>query len=391
MEPTQKSFGLPTGVNEGKFPVPLRRSTGAELEAEITTVSKSAVVDGLLEAVHGLMAVLNENRQLLAINDSMLQALNASGSLKEILGLRLGEAVHCIHAQAAPGGCGTTEFCPTCGAAIAQVVALAGTHAAEQLCTIEIPGDETHNNLFFRVRASPLKIGEHRYILLFMQDVSQEQRAAMLEQTFLHDLRNTAMGLTVGSELLAENLTGENGQTARDVVILANRLTREIELQRCLAHSSVNSFTSQPKPLSVGQLFDELQRSSHHHPAYAGRVLDFSPPQPDRTLCTDLTILHRILYNMIINALEASTAGGVVKITAQRNETYETFSVWNAGCISPEITRRIFQRNFSTKGALGHGLGTYAMKLFGEKLLGGHVSFTSSLKDGTCFKLQLPV
>ena len=378
------------GAGDGKFPVPLGRSTGAELQAEVTTVSKSAIVDGLLEAVHGLMAVLNENRQLLAINDSMLNALGA-GSLKKVLGLRLGEAIHCIHAQTAPGGCGTTEFCPTSGAAIAQVIALAGSHPAEQLCSIEIPGDEAHNNLFFRVRASPLKIVEHRYILLFLQDVSQEQRAAMLEQTFLHDLRNTAMGLSVGSELLADNLTGENSQIARDILLLADRLTREIELQRCLAHSTITNFKSQPNPLSVDKLFDELKRSSRHHPAQVGRTLEFATPQPDHILSSDLTILHRILYNMIINALEASAAGGVVKIAAQSDEAHETFSIWNAGCIPPEIARRIFQRNFSTKGALGHGLGTYAMKLFGEKLLGGHVSFTTSPEAGTCFKLELPV
>jgi len=385
-----QSPGLPTGLGEGNFPIPPGRSTGAELEAEVTTVSKSAIVDGLLEAVHGLMAVLNENRQLLAINDSMLQTLGTS-SLKTVLGLRLGEAIHCIHAQTAPSGCGTTEFCPTCGAAIAQVIALAGTCPAEQLCAIEIPGDETHNNLFFRVRASPLKIGDPRYILLFLQDVSHEQRAAMLEQTFLHDLRNTAMGLSVGSELLADNLTGENSQIARDILLLADRLTREIELQRCLALSTVHTFKSQTNPVSVDKLFDELQRSSRHHPAQAGRVLDFAPPQPDHILSSDLTILHRILYNMVINALEASAAGGVVKITAQHNEAHETFSIWNAGCIPSDIARRIFQRNFSTKGTLGHGLGTYAMKLFGEKLLGGRVSFTSSTEEGTCFKLELPV
>lgn len=385
-----QSCSSPTGEGNDSFPIPLGRSTGAELDTEVTTVSKSAIVDGLLGAVQGLMAVLNENRQLLAINDSMLQTLGAT-SLKTILGLRLGEAVHCIHAQRAPGGCGTSEFCPTCGAAIAQVLALAGTCPAEQLCAIEIPGDEGHNNLFFRVRASPLKIGEHRYILLFLQDVSLEQRAAMLEQTFLHDLRNTAMGLSVGSELLADSLTGENSQLARDILLLSDRLTREIELQRCLAHSTVNTFKSRLNPLSIDKLFDELERSSRHHPAQAGRVLEFTPPQPDHILSSDLTILHRILYNMVINALEASAPGGVVKISAQRNDTHETFSIWNAGFIPPEIARRIFQRNFSTKGALGHGLGTYAMKLFGEKLLGGHVSFTTSPEDGTSFKLELPV
>jgi signal transduction histidine kinase len=195
----------------------------------------------------------------------------------------------------------------------------------------------------------------------------------------------------MGSAMLAESLSGENGQLANDVVLFADRLTREIELQRCLAHSTIKSFSCRPTPLSVEKLFEELQRSSRHHPAQSGRIVQFAPPQPDHVLSTDLTILHRILYNMVINALEASEPGGLVKIAAHRDATRETFSVWNAGCIPPAVALRVFQRNFSTKGALGRGLGTYAMKLLGEKLLGGRVSFTSSPEDGTCFKLELPV
>lgn len=378
------------GLSSGNFPVPPGRTDGAALVQEISAVSHNPVLDSLLEAVHGLMAVLNENRQILALNDTLLEALGAK-NLKQILGLRLGEAVHCIHAENAPGGCGTTEFCPTCGAAIAQVIALTQKHACEQLCAIEVPGENGQSNLFFRVRASPLSLAGHRYILLFLQDVSQEQRAAMLEQTFLHDLRNTATGLSLGASELAAAINGPESPLALDVLYLAERLTREIELQRCLAHSSIKNFACQPAPLLVDKLFEELARSTRHHPAYSGRKIDFAPPHPDHMLSTDLTILHRILANMIINALEAIEPGAGVKITAQRDAKRERFTVWNPGCIPPAIARRIFQRNFSTKGKLGRGLGTYAMKLLGEQLLGGQVSFTTSPEAGTCFTLELPV
>jgi len=378
------------GLGSGKFPVPPGRTTAAALDQEVKTVSHNPVIDSLLEAVHGLVAVLNENRQILAINDTLLESLGAK-NLKEVLGLRLGEAVHCIHAEKAPGGCGTTEFCPSCGAAIAQVVALTQKHACEQLCAIEVPGKAGHGNLFFRVRAAPLTFVGHRYILLFLQDVSQEQRTAMLEQTFLHDLRNTAMGLINGANLLAESVAASDNELAIDVLNLANRLTREIELQRCLAHSNLKTFKCQPTPVSVDDFFAELSRAIRHHPAHSGRHLDFALPHPDHVISTDLTILHRILSNMILNALEATKPGGTVKITAERSKNRERFSVWNADCIPPAVALRIFQRNFSTKGNLGRGLGTYAMKLLGEKLLDGTVTFTTSPEDGTCFTLELPV
>lgn len=55
----------------------------------------------------------------------------------------------------------------------------------------------------------------------------------------------------------------------------------------------------------------------------------------------------------------------------------------------PEHARKIFTRNFTTKQQIGHGLGTYSMKLFGEKVLGGNVAFSTSESEGTTFRLTL--
>jgi len=369
-------------------PLPISRATDAELKKELQATSQSEIVRGLLEAVHGLMAVLNEKRQILALNDSMLQSLGVD-NMDKMLGLRLGEAFHCIHAERAPSGCGSSEYCPSCGAAIAQVIALAFSRPAEQLCALEVPGADSNHNLFFRVRAAPLSLAGHRFVLLFLQDVSQEQRAAALERTFLYDLRNTTTGLTLGTGLLEQCAPDEAKEIVRDIMHVATRLSREIELQRCLADSSTKTFQQNQSKFSLAHFFAELQRTCHHHPALQDKRLEITPPQPDRTLHADTTILHQIVYNMILNALEATEAGGIVKLTAHRDGAQETFEVKNIGYIQPEIARRIFQKNFSTKGVLGHGLGTYSMKLLGEKLLGGRVSFTSSRTEGTCFKFEL--
>ena len=66
------------------------------------------------------------------------------------------------------------------------------------------------------------------------------------------------------------------------------------------------------------------------------------------------------------------------------------FTVWNRSAIPEKVRLRIFQRHFSTKQGTGRGLGTYAMKLFGEKFLGGSVSFASTAAAGTTFRLEIP-
>jgi len=66
------------------------------------------------------------------------------------------------------------------------------------------------------------------------------------------------------------------------------------------------------------------------------------------------------------------------------------FNVWNAQSMSRDIAMHVFQRNFSTKSEADRGLGTYAMKLFGETYLRGTVRFSTSRREGTTFHLELP-
>ena len=60
------------------------------------------------------------------------------------------------------------------------------------------------------------------------------------------------------------------------------------------------------------------------------------------------------------------------------------------GVIPPDDQLQIFQRSFSTKGR-GRGLGTYSIRLLGEAYLGGAVSFTSTQRTGTTFRIELPL
>ena len=93
---------------------------------------------------------------------------------------------------------------------------------------------------------------------------------------------------------------------------------------------------------------------------------------------------------MLLNALEASTEGDHVKIWAEATPQNDTvFGVWNNAAIDVDVQQRLFQKNFSTKKKKGRGLGTYSMKLFGEEILKGKVSFSSEEGKGTNFYLTI--
>ena len=99
----------------------------------------------------------------------------------------------------------------------------------------------------------------------------------------------------------------------------------------------------------------------------------------------------RVLTNMLKNAFEATPRGGQVNLGCEADENLCTFSVHNPDEIPEAVAAQIFRRSFSTKAETGRGLGTYSMKLFGERYLHGQVSFRSDPKDGTVFWITIPV
>jgi signal transduction histidine kinase len=106
-------------------------------------------------------------------------------------------------------------------------------------------------------------------------------------------------------------------------------------------------------------------------------------------LITDAAMLRRVIGNMVINALEATPAGGIVKISLFICNSEVFITVTNLGEIPKDVQIRIFKRSFSTKNTSGRGIVSYSMKLFGERYLGGSVGFSSQNGETTFFiKLQ---
>jgi sensor histidine kinase regulating citrate/malate metabolism len=81
---------------------------------------------------------------------------------------------------------------------------------------------------------------------------------------------------------------------------------------------------------------------------------------------------------------------GTVSVSLTVNDTHIVITVTNIGEIPRDVQLRIFKRSFSTKDLSGRGIGTYSMKLFGERYLGGTVGFNS--QNGlTTFFIKLPL
>ncbi len=366
------------------------RSGPRELRHQVEIVTSSPVIDGIMQMVGGLIAVLNENRQILSVNQQLLNALGVDNP-EAVMGLRPGEAVGCRYATEMAAGCGTSEYCMNCGAVIAIVTSLGSDGPVARTCAISAERNGRPADLFFRVHAAPLQIEAERFVLLFLYDISRQQRLAALERVFFHDINNTVMGLLNASELLKCSGNGGADAMAVNIVSLAKRLSREVELQRRLSGQESGDYDLQGELISVEWIINEVEHLMIVHPAMKEKVLQIQNSATGLLFYTDISLVLRVLENMLINACEAAASCHTIKFNLTAHGGHVTFCVWNAEIIAPSIASRIFQRNFSTKDELGRGLGTYSMKLIGEQLLGGRVFFESSAAKGTTFYLALPI
>ena len=365
------------------------RADPALLARQIAEAACNPVVDAVLRGWPGAVAVLNGQRQVVALNDSALRALGLPDAAAA-LGLRPGEAVGCDRAWDQPGGCGTGRSCPGCGAAISIVSALRHGRPREMDCVLTVARDGEPVEVAFRVRASPLELGAERMVVLCLADVSAERRRADLERAFLHDMANLASGLSGAVAWLGEAPAAEVPGAVAELELVSGRLSRGIEIQRALDAAQAGRLRPRAEPVAVELLAGQLKALFLHHPVAAGRRLLVDLPAGGLALETDPVLLHRVLANMLTNAFEASGAGDAVRFAVEAVDGQVLFSVWNPGTIPEQAARRIFQRYFSTRPGPERGQGTFVMKLFGERVLGGQVAFTSLPGRGTTFTLSLP-
>ncbi len=366
---------------------PPENTNEAELAIEIEIVSKNPVLSGLLNSVSGLLAVLDENRQIVALNDSFLKMIGID-SPEEALGLRQGQVLNCVHSDEDPAGCGTTKYCSSCGAAIAIVSSMEADQPVEKICALSAKRGDKQVNIVLHVKSCPIRISKRRFLLIFLQDITRQQQMAALERTFFHDINNMLSMLLMACDLLVEEYPAE---LAQNIHTASHRLHREIAIQRALSQSQTYNYQPSRCEIAVKKIFSDLESYFANHPVALNKTIQFIGKAPDILINTDLSLLFRVLCNMTINALEATQEDGHVKIWAEHEDKLLSFYVWNAQEIPAEIIHRIFERNFTTKEHSGRGIGTFSMKLFGEEILGGQVSFTSSRQKGTIFRFSHPI
>ena len=229
-------------------------------------------------------------------------------------------------------------------------------------------------------------------------NIQRERMAAvgMAVSGVANHLKNIIMGVKAPIELIRMGLEMDNKAMTQEALDIVARSS--LRMEQSVGEMLTFGKERQPElePGNLNELAEEVAAESRARAEKRGVALrtELDPAiQPSRI---DRLRLHDAILNLVGNAIEAQPeqkpgAWVVLRTRLSREGAFHVVEVEDNGSgIPADILAKIFQPFFSTKGSRGTGLGLAVV----EKVVkedGGTVGVRSTLGEGTCFTLQLPV
>lgn len=222
--------------------------------------------------------------------------------------------------------------------------------------------------------------------------VRRSERLAALGQMMAglaHELRNPLGTMKASAELLARSVPQGDAVAAE----LAGYIATEVDRTNSLI-SRFLEFAG-PVPLKtaatdVNALVDRAVRmlEGKQPPPQVALHKNYSPDIP--TVMLDAELIERVVYNLLLNAAEASPPGGTVTVKTRRIDGTVEIAVIDRGSgIEPKHRESIFNPFFTTKpGGVGMGLAVVA-RIVDEH--GGKMAVESEANQGSVFRVLLPL
>ncbi len=345
----------------------------------------------MLNALPYSSIILDEARKIVFSNRAFLNQTEEK-TFEDLIGLKPGQAIKCKHLDAKTGECGISQNCRFCGILQAVLKAqVSKVRSTEEARVIISHGLHTID-YDLSITASPVNMGDNAFILLTIIDISGEKRKRALERIFFHDVLNKTGSLRGVAQLLNKNPNPEDQKELFSFInMLSYELNEELLVQKQLMAAENNELTINITAVNSSTIIKQSVEQIRQHSVAENKNVSIDPEPFEIEFNTDALLLKRILINMLKNALEASREGQTIAVTCKKAEKNKIdFRVHNHKYITEDVQLQVFHRSYSTKSN-SRGLGTYSMKLLGERYLGGNVDFTSSKEKGTTFYITLPI
>ncbi len=232
-----------------------------------------------------------------------------------------------------------------------------------------------------------------RHVATYIDQAESDRRLAESRQFgtynrltafLMHDLNN----LIAQQSLVVKNAEKHrhNPEFVDDAIdTIANSVSRMRRLMEQLSSGSTQSARRAVRLSDV--LRDAIKRSE---PRLPQPILEFNDAAV--LIDADPERLTTVAEHLIRNAQDATDDNGQVDVSAVMADSVVTVRISDTGCgMTPKFIReRLFRPFDSTKGSQSMGIGAYQAREYIREL-GGQLTVSSEIGEGTSFSLSLPV
>jgi signal transduction histidine kinase len=253
------------------------------------------------------------------------------------------------------------------------------------------------------------EIDQLRNACHYMADTIQQQLSALQEDDRLrrelvtnvsHDLRTPLASMQGYIETLIIKDSALDAGTRKQYLEIARRhathLNRLIQDLFELSMLDSRSVTPEFERFPLAELIHDVVQEFELQAREANVTLEVNPPDESVSVYADISLIQRVLENLVGNALKHTPAGGKVSISVQHSAAAVGVSVADTGSgIAEEALPHIFERFYKAAqdderatGSMGLGLAITKRIL---ELHSSEISVVTKARQGTRFHFDLPL
>lgn len=204
-----------------------------------------------------------------------------------------------------------------------------------------------------------------------------------------HEVKNPINAIVLHLQLLQNKLAQQEPDTRRHMDIIDSEIRRLDRVVQTLV-----DFT-RPRDLHLEEmdlrrLLEDVEQLAAPDAEQHGVTVDLHMPEQSLPVKVDIDLMKQAILNVVINGVQAMPQGGVLTISARRQNGMALAEVQDQGKgIPKELHDKVFELYFTTKKE-GSGIGlaqTYQILQWHY----GSVDFESGETTGTTFRFQIPI
>jgi len=416
-----KLAGMISSLSYGK--IRLSRDIARRKQTEKELVEQKDMLAAIYRNAPLIIMVVNAERRIQQINGFGSQF--AGRDAEEMLGLRGGEALRCLHVLDDPRGCGFGEFCRQC---VIRNTVLDTLETGQTHLQIEAPHyfkgqDNETRELQFLMSTTTIEVKGERQVLVTLQDIT-DRKQAEAEKEKLQSQLNQAQKMESVGRLAGgvahdfNNMLGVilgRAEMAMDQVDPAQPLFADLREIRKAAERSANltrqlltfarKQTIAPRIIDLNETVEGMLKMLRR---LIGEDIDLTwrPKKNLAPVKMDPAQIDQILANLCVNSRDAISGVGKITIETDVVSFDEAYCADHAGFIpgefimlavsdngrgmDPETVSRLFEPFFTTK-EVGKGTGLGLASVYGAvKQNNGFINVYSEPGQGTTVKIYLP-